>query len=62
MFANPTQRLKDHNAGRTNSTKGYRPWVLIHKEEFATKEAARARELYLKTGAGREYIAALYKS
>ena len=42
------KRLKEHNSGFVQSTKGYRPLVLIHTEEYKTKRDARMRELYLK--------------
>jgi putative endonuclease len=37
-------RLKQHNAGKTKSTKAYRPWKLIHTEEFPDRVSARKRE------------------
>ncbi|GEM_PF-2758467 len=48
------QRIKDHNAGKTRSTKGYRPLKVIHTEEYASREEAYKRELFLKSGYGRE--------
>ncbi|MBI1305577.1 MAG: GIY-YIG nuclease family protein [Bacteroidetes bacterium] len=56
MSSDVDQRLKQHNAGRTKSTKPYGPWELIHVEEFETRLEARKRELYLKSGFGREWI------
>ena len=50
------RRLKEHNAGKNKSTKPYRPWKIVYKEKFETKEEARERELYLKSGVGREYL------
>ena len=55
------QRLKDHNAGRAKSTKGYRPWVLIHKEIHPTRLAARKREVYLKSGYGKQWLKEKYR-
>ncbi|MFN8211950.1 MAG: GIY-YIG nuclease family protein [Bacteroidales bacterium] len=49
-------RLKEHNFGRTKSTKGFRPWVLIHQESVETREEARSREKYLKSGSGKEFL------
>lgn len=34
MSKHPDKRLIEHNADYTKSTKGYRPWILIYKEEF----------------------------
>ncbi|MCO6487336.1 MAG: GIY-YIG nuclease family protein [Phaeodactylibacter sp.] len=50
------RRLKEHNAGRSKSTRPYCPWVLVYQEEHEAHEAARAREKYLKTSAGRRYL------
>jgi putative endonuclease len=53
---NLKRRVYEHNIGKMKSTKGYRPWKLLHYEQYEDKEKARKRELYFKTGAGREYI------
>jgi putative endonuclease len=58
---NLERRLKEHNSGKTKSTKGYRPWILVYAEEFETEEAAHKRELYLKSGIGREFLDAQLK-
>jgi putative endonuclease len=49
-------RLKQHNSGKTKSTKPYRPWILLFVEEFDSKEEALKREKWLKSGIGREFI------
>ncbi|TPV34077.1 GIY-YIG nuclease family protein [Paucihalobacter ruber] len=50
------ERLKEHNSGKTSSTKGYRPWVLVYHEEYDSEREAIEREKYFKTGSGREYL------
>lgn len=50
------RRLKEHNAGKTKSTKGFIPWKVFLVEEFESTKDARNREKYLKSGIGREYI------
>ena len=50
------QRIKWHNQGKTKSTKGYRPWKLIYIEKVKDRPAARKRELYLKSGCGKEFL------
>ena len=45
---NVNERLVKHNSGSVKSTKAYRPWELVYKEEFETKRNARLRELELK--------------
>ncbi len=53
---NTEKRLEQHNKGMTFSTKGYRPWKLFFTEKFETRLEARKREVYLKSGTGKEYI------
>ena len=55
MTSDIEKRLKDHNSGRTKSTKPYKPWEVIHKEKFQDRLKARKREKYLKTAAGRRW-------
>ncbi|MBU3927128.1 MAG: GIY-YIG nuclease family protein [Bacteroidetes bacterium] len=50
------RRLKEHNSGKTTSTKGYRPWNILVVEEVTNREEARRREKYLKSGVGKEYL------
>ena len=45
-------RLKQHNSGKTISTKHGIPWQLIYSESFTTREAAIARERYFKSFEG----------
>ena len=50
-------RLLSHNElSKKGWTIKFRPWILIHKEEFETKAAALKREKELKTAAGRRFI------
>ncbi|WP_340075493.1 GIY-YIG nuclease family protein [Leptobacterium sp. I13] len=48
-------RLKQHNAGKTTSTKAFIPWEIVHTEVYDTAELARNREKYLKSAAGRRW-------
>ena len=50
------KRIKEHNSGKTKSTKGYKPWKLVYFEIFDTREEAVLREKYFKTGSGREFL------
>ena len=52
-------RLKEHNSGKTKSTKGFKPWKLIYKEETINRIEARKREIYLKSGVGKEFLKSL---
>jgi putative endonuclease len=53
---NLDRRLKEHNSGKTKSTKHNKPWKLLFFETFENRIEARLREKYLKSGIGREYI------
>jgi len=54
--SNLETRLQAHNRGKVRSTRSRRPFILLYSEELETKEMARERELYLKSGIGREFM------
>lgn len=54
--SNLTNRLEEHNAGLTKSTKHYIPWKLIYSEKFVTRKEAMKREKELKSHQDREFI------
>ncbi|SEG48499.1 putative endonuclease [Halpernia humi] len=54
--SNLEKRLKEHNSGKTKSTKGFIPWRLVYFEIFASREEALLREKYFKSGIGREFL------
>ena len=54
------RRLKEHNSGKTKSTKAYLPWVVVYTERVEERTQARKREKYLKSGVGREFIKKKY--
>jgi putative endonuclease len=56
LTENVERRLKEHNGGKTRSTKPYVPWELCFFETFNTRSEARSREVYFKSGVGKEYI------
>ena len=50
-------RVDSHNFFQESGyTKRYRPWDVVHTEEFATKKEAMIREKQLKSAKGREFI------
>ena len=51
--SNLEKRLVEHNNGKNLSTRGRRPWRLVHKEEYATRSEAASRERYFKSVKGR---------
>ena len=54
---NLRERLRDHSAGRGKRTKNQRPLQLVHHETTAGYSEALAREAFLKSGQGREWLA-----
>jgi putative endonuclease len=53
---NLKQRLTAHASGLVKSTKHRRYLKLIHYEYFINQKDAKAREIFLKSGAGHEQI------
>ncbi len=50
------ERLAQHNAGKTRSTKPFTPWEIVYFEEVPSLKQAILREKYLKTSAGRRFL------
>ena len=42
------KRIKNHNSGSVRSTKAWRPWIIVHTEEYSTLAEAKKREWFLK--------------
>ncbi|MEQ8363343.1 MAG: GIY-YIG nuclease family protein [Cyclobacteriaceae bacterium] len=53
LSEDPERRLLSHNTGKVNSTKGFKPW------SYPSFEEARAREVFLKSGKGRDFLRSL---
>ena len=51
-----TQRLGQHNAGITKSTRNRGPWELLHQESYEMRSEAMRRGHYLKSGQGRQEL------
>jgi len=54
--ANLKRRLSEHQNGLSKSTKFRRPLKLIYYECYTNKADAKAREIFLKSGAGHEQL------
>lgn len=50
------ERISSHIKGLVPSTKNRRPVVLIYYEAYRSEKDARTREIFLKTGQGREFV------
>jgi putative endonuclease len=53
---NLERRIQEHNHGKGRSTKPYAPFQLIYSEKVGSREEARIREKYLKSGSGKEFL------
>ena len=56
MTSNLKERLRRHNSGYEKTTRAYRPFELIYSEDHPTREEARKREKYFKSGIGKEFL------
>lgn len=59
---NIENRLDQHNRGAGKSTRSGKPWRLIYKEEFDTRQEAVKREKRIKDQKSRAYIEKLVGS
>ena len=50
------RRLLEHNEGRSQFTKGHRPWKLVQYSAFINEKKAKDFELYLKSGSGKAFV------
>jgi putative endonuclease len=50
------KRLREHENAEVTSTKNRRPLKLIHYEYFINKVDAKSREVFLKSGFGRDQL------
>lgn len=56
---NVDRRFSEHQSGKNRTTKPYRPFKIIRIGSFETRLEARHREIYLKSGVGKEYLKSL---
>ena len=59
---NPEERLLEHNAGATPSTRPGKTWKIVFKEECVDKTTAIKRENSIKKMKSRKYIEKLISS
>ena len=50
------RRLAEHNSGKSKYTRSTRPFELVYQEDCKERVEARRRELFLKSGKGREFL------
>jgi putative endonuclease len=51
-----TRRIGEHDAGLVQSTKAYRPLILVAYVAVPTERKARELEKYFKTGSGKAVL------
>ncbi|KAF0215550.1 MAG: hypothetical protein FD178_1649 [Ignavibacteria bacterium] len=51
-----TNRLIEHNSGKSFYTKRFIPWEIIYTGEFETRGEVMKREKQLKSQKGREFV------
>ncbi len=56
MTNNLVRRFEEHQTGKCYSTKRFLPCILIYSEAFSDRISAREREIFFKSGEGRELI------
>lgn len=56
------KRSKEHNDGKSQATKPFRPYKLIFYEAFLNKKDTKAREKYLKSGWGLRSVKIMLKN
>jgi putative endonuclease len=56
MTSDVGRRLEEHNRGYNRSTQSRTPFQLIYVEECESRQRAREREKFFKTGKGREML------
>jgi len=55
--SDPHKRLESHNHPHNKGwTRSFKPWGIIHTEEFESKSMAMKREKQLKSAKGRKFI------
>jgi len=57
----PSEKLAEHTSGATQWTRQNGPFVLLHTEEFGNSTEARKRELFLKSGKGRQLLDEMFR-
>ena len=59
---NTDRRIDEHQRGKEPTTRPYRPFEVLLIEPHADRPAARKREKFLKSGAGKEFLRELRAS
>jgi putative endonuclease len=55
------KKYREHNSGKTRSTRSWLPFEVIYSESYDSINEARMREKYFKTSTGRKFLKTLIK-
>ena len=55
------KRLRDHNEGRVQSSRPYRPYKVIYTNAFETLSEARKEERFYKSSTGRRRLKLMFR-
>ncbi|MBI2062269.1 MAG: GIY-YIG nuclease family protein [Candidatus Yanofskybacteria bacterium] len=58
---NLNRRLREHRAGKTQTTSRMARFDVVYTESFETFIEARTREVYFKSAAGRKFLKTVIK-
>ncbi|MGQ0665829.1 MAG: GIY-YIG nuclease family protein [Nitrospiraceae bacterium] len=58
---NVEKRLRDHNEGRVQSSRPYRPYKVIYTNAFETLSEARKEERFYKSITGRRRLKEMFR-
>jgi putative endonuclease len=56
---NVERRFGEHQNGKNKTTKPYSPFKIILVEQLTSRNEARKREIFLKSGIGKEFLKSL---
>ena len=56
---NLERRLNQHQKGQNKTTRPFRPFSILLTESYSSRQDARNREIYLKSGTGKEFLKSL---
>jgi len=54
------RRFKEHQSGKNKTTKPYKPYEVLLVEQYQTRQEARNREKFLKSGIGKEFLKSIF--
>jgi putative endonuclease len=50
------ERVREHNAGQSKSTRGGVPWIIVYSKEYETRAKAVRAEMEIKARGARRFL------